>query len=117
MTTLAQDKQKEIAFFDSHAAADAYDVFTPESNVRLISTCMRLAGLEAPARVADLGCGSGVFTDLLHRLGFDAVGLDLSPKLIARGRANYPRRYRNRRERPTGRYRDSARYRRAGSRA
>lgn len=90
MVALAQDKQKEIAFFDGHAAADAYDVFTPESNVRLISTCMRLAGLEAPARVADLGCGSGVFTDLLHRLGFDVVGLDLSPKLIARGRANYP---------------------------
>jgi SAM-dependent methyltransferase len=90
MVALVQDKQKEIAFFDSHAASDAYDVFTPESNVRLISTCMGLARLKAPARVADLGCGSGVFTDLLHRQGYDAVGLDLSPKLIARGRANYP---------------------------
>ena len=42
------------------------------------------------ARVADLGCGSGVFTDLLHQQGFDAVGLDLSPKLIALGQAKYP---------------------------
>jgi ubiquinone/menaquinone biosynthesis C-methylase UbiE len=86
----AQDKQKEIAFFDGHAAADAYDVFTPESNVRLITTCMRLAGLKPAARVADLGCGSGVFTDLLHKLGYNAVGLDISPKLIALGRAKYP---------------------------
>ena len=40
-------------------------------------------------RVADLGCGSGVFTDLLRRHGCDAIGLDLSPKLIALGRRKY----------------------------
>jgi ubiquinone/menaquinone biosynthesis C-methylase UbiE len=90
MVASVQDKQKEIAFFDGHAAADAYDVFTPESNVRLITTCVRLAELKPGARVADLGCGSGVFTELLHRQGFDAVGFDISPKLIALGRAKYP---------------------------
>jgi len=90
MTTLAQDKQKEIAFFDGHAAADSYDVFTPETNVRLISTCMRLAGLKPGARVADLGCGSGVFTDLLSKQGYQAIGLDISPKLIELGRRKYP---------------------------
>ena len=85
-----QDKQKEIAFFDGHAAADNYDVFTPESNLRLIGTCTRLAKWQPGARVADLGCGSGVFTNLLRRRGFDAVGLDLSPKLVALGQAKYP---------------------------
>jgi ubiquinone/menaquinone biosynthesis C-methylase UbiE len=88
--TLTQDKQKEIDFFDGHAAADSYDVFTPESNARLIETCMRVAGLKRGARVADLGCGSGVFTDLLRRQGYESVGLDISPKLIALGRAKYP---------------------------
>jgi ubiquinone/menaquinone biosynthesis C-methylase UbiE len=90
-TSLAQDKQKEIAFFDGHAAADAYDVFTPESSNRLIETCMRLTGLKPGARVADLGCGSGVFTDLLDRQGYDAIGLDISPKLIALGKVKYPK--------------------------
>ena len=90
MRNTNQDKQKEIAFFDGHAAADAYDVFTPESNTRLIGTCMRLAGLKRGARVADLGCGSGVFTDLLHKQGYHSIGLDISPKLVALGRAKYP---------------------------
>lgn len=90
-TASSQDKQKEITFFDSHAAEDSYDVFAPESSARLISTCVRLMGLKPGARVADLGCGSGVFSDLLQRAGYDCVGIDISPKLIALGKLNYPK--------------------------
>jgi ubiquinone/menaquinone biosynthesis C-methylase UbiE len=90
MKAVTQDKHKEIAFFDGHAAAGAYDVFTPESNARLIETFIRLTGLKRGARVADLGCGSGVFTSLLSRNSYNSIGLDLSPRLIALGRSKYP---------------------------
>ena len=85
-----QDKQKEIAFFDAHAASDEYDVFTPEASARLVSAFVRLSGLPRGARVADLGCGSGAFTDLLRRAGYSGIGLDISPKLVALGRSKHP---------------------------
>jgi ubiquinone/menaquinone biosynthesis C-methylase UbiE len=85
-----QDKQQEIAFFDGHAAADAYDVFTPEASARFVAAFVELSRLGPGARVADLGCGSGAFTALLARAGYDCVGLDISPKLIALGRQKYP---------------------------
>jgi SAM-dependent methyltransferase len=85
-----QDKGKEVAFFDAHADSDEYDVFTPQANDRLIATFKRLSGLPSGARVADLGCGSGVFTELLRRAGYRSVGLDISPKLVALGRRKYP---------------------------
>lgn len=85
-----QDKAKEIAFFDAHAARDDYDVFTPEANKRLIAAFVRLSGLPRGARIADLGCGSGAFTELLRQTGFNSIGLDISPKLIALGRNKYP---------------------------
>ena len=90
MVATAQDKSKEIAFFDAHAEADAYDVFTPQANERLIDAVVRLGRLADGARIADLGCGSGVFTELLRGRGYAAVGLDISPKLVALGRARYP---------------------------
>ena len=91
MTThSAQDKGKEIAFFDAHAEADEYDVFTPQANEKLIAAFVRLSGLPRGAHVADLGCGSGVFTELLQRKGYQSVGLDISPKLVALGRRKYP---------------------------
>jgi ubiquinone/menaquinone biosynthesis C-methylase UbiE len=86
---LSQDKASEITFFDSHGAADAYDVFSPATNERLIDVFVRLSGLPAGARVIDLGCGSGVFTNLLRRRGYQCVGVDLSPNLIAIARANF----------------------------
>jgi SAM-dependent methyltransferase len=86
----AQDKHKEMAFFDAHAESDEYDVFTPQANEALIAAFMRLSGLPGGARVADLGCGSGVFTELLRRRGYQSVGLDISPKLLALGRRKYP---------------------------
>jgi ubiquinone/menaquinone biosynthesis C-methylase UbiE len=86
----SQDKQAEIAFFDGHAAADAYDVFTPATNERIIDAFVRLTGLAAGARVADLGCGSGVFTDALQRRGYRCAGVDLSSKLIAIARNKFP---------------------------
>jgi ubiquinone/menaquinone biosynthesis C-methylase UbiE len=89
-TASSQNKQKEIAFFDGHAANSAYDVFTPESSERLIDAVFRLGQFHTGERLADLGCGSGVFTNLLQRRGCSAVGLDISPKLIAMARRCFP---------------------------
>jgi ubiquinone/menaquinone biosynthesis C-methylase UbiE len=88
--SLEQDKQKEIAFFDRHAAADSYDVFAPESSARLIRTAVELGRFKSGDKVADLGCGSGVFSDLLRQHGCVPTGLDISPKLIELGQRKYP---------------------------
>ena len=55
MVAPAQDKQKEITFFDRHAAADDYDVFAPQASQRLVDAFVELTGLQPGARVADLG--------------------------------------------------------------
>jgi SAM-dependent methyltransferase len=85
-----QDKTAEIAFFDKHAAADDYNVFTPAANALLIETAVRLLQLERGARIADLGCGSGIFSSMLRDAGYVPSGLDISPKLIELARRNYP---------------------------
>jgi ubiquinone/menaquinone biosynthesis C-methylase UbiE len=37
---------------------------------------------EPPARVADLGCGTGTLSVLLAEAGYDVDGLDFSPRMI-----------------------------------
>ena len=85
-----QDKQAEISFFDAHAGADEYDVFTPAASAHLVDAFVRLSGLPAGARVIDLGSGSGVFTQLLAQRGYQCVGLDISGQLLAVGRRKHP---------------------------
>jgi SAM-dependent methyltransferase len=85
-----QNKQREIAFFDRHAADDAYDVFAPQASSRLVDQFVRLSALPRHARVVDLGCGSGTFTDLLRQAGYACVGLDISGKLLEVGKRKHP---------------------------
>jgi SAM-dependent methyltransferase len=44
----------------------------------------------APARIADLGCGTGTLTRLLVDEGYRVDGIDLSPEMIRRARAKVP---------------------------
>ncbi len=44
----------------------------------------------APARVADLGCGTGTLARLLVEEGYVVDGLDLSPEMVERARAKVP---------------------------
>lgn len=86
----AQNKTSEIAFFDNHAAADEYNVFTDAANDKIIDQFVALTGLPPGSKVVDLGCGSGIFTSLLAKRGYIASGVDLSPKLIELARSQYP---------------------------
>jgi ubiquinone/menaquinone biosynthesis C-methylase UbiE len=85
-----QNKHKEIDFFDRSAELDEYNVFTDAANEKLISAFSRLSRLPAGSHVADLGCGSGVFTSLLHQSDYEVVGLDISAKQISIARAKHP---------------------------
>lgn len=44
----------------------------------------------APARVADIGCGTGSLSRLLVDEGYDVDGLDFSPEMVERARAKVP---------------------------
>ena len=90
MEQLRQNKSWEIAFFDRHAEADDYNVFTEAANEKLIDAFLACTGLGEAAVVADLGCGSGVFTNLLKCRGLQPHGVDISPKLIALARHKHP---------------------------
>lgn len=45
---------------------------------------------EPPARIADLGCGTGTLTRLLVDEGYAVDGVDISPEMIRRARAKVP---------------------------
>lgn len=50
----------------------------------------QLVGLAPGARVLDAGCGFGRTVGVLRELGFDAVGVDISPAVIAEAQQRNP---------------------------
>lgn len=85
-----QNKQKEIFFFDAFSEEHEYNVFTEASNLRLIQKIIDFSSMKKGKLIADLGCGSGIFTKLLKNLGYRVIGLDISQGIIRLGRKNKP---------------------------
>lgn len=85
-----QDKAKEIAFFDTFGDKQEYNVFTCASNARLIDRVVALGKWEQGTTVIDLGCGSGVFSQLIKERGYVTFGLDISQGIMRIGKRDYP---------------------------
>lgn len=70
--------------------APAYDAFMAHVDYEgWLAALVGLAarhGVQAPARLLDAGCGSGLELEPLMRRGFDVTGFDLSGGMLARAR-------------------------------
>ncbi|PDP89579.1 SAM-dependent methyltransferase [Glycomyces fuscus] len=56
----------------------------------MIGTFAELVRGTGNRRAADVGCGPGHLTAMLHDLGLDAFGLDLSPAMVDHARRAHP---------------------------
>lgn len=61
-----------------------------EETQRECEQIVQLLGLEPGARILDAGCGFGRTVGVLRELGFDAVGVDISPAVIAEAEKRNP---------------------------
>jgi SAM-dependent methyltransferase len=57
---------------------------------RWILAQLRRRGIRG-GRVVDLGCGSGIWAAMLCRAGYDVLGVDVSPAMLALARRRAPR--------------------------
>jgi SAM-dependent methyltransferase len=60
-----------------------------ENAAQVILHHLRLAGLDRGLTI-DLGCGSGILAERLSAAGYDVLGLDISPAMIALARRRAP---------------------------
>lgn len=56
----------------------------------MIRTFAELVRATSNLRTADVGCGPGHLTAMLHELGLDAFGLDLAPGMVDHARQAHP---------------------------
>jgi SAM-dependent methyltransferase len=78
----------DLVFGAEYAAA--YDLLYQDKDYaaecELIELIFRLYGLGRVRRVLDLGCGTGGHAVLLAERGYEVVGVDRSPEMLARAR-------------------------------
>src|SRR5258706_8657210 len=64
-------------------AAERYDWHTPPHHYQDDHAFVLSRLPKPPCRILDVGCGTGVFLEKAVSVGFDAIGIDASPDMIA----------------------------------
>jgi SAM-dependent methyltransferase len=79
-------KTEPPEFFDPRLVAiyDAANTYEPDAQPGFYS---QLAGELEASTIVDLGCGTGVITCELARLGFSVIGVDPAPDMLALARS------------------------------
>lgn len=68
-------------------AASGYAQHRPSYPPAILDRVLAEAGVGPGARVADVGCGTGILTRLLAERGLDVVGIDPNEDMLAEARA------------------------------
>jgi SAM-dependent methyltransferase len=68
-------------------AAAGYARFRPSYPAALVDWILAEAGVHRGDRVADVGCGTGIFTRLLAQRGLEVTGIDPNEDMLAQARA------------------------------
>lgn len=87
---LAATRDAYDAMVDEYADMVSADLDDRPLDRALFAAFAELVRADGNRPVADVGCGPGRVTILLHRLGLDAFGVDLSPRMVALARRTYP---------------------------
>lgn len=77
---VAADYARLVTGLDGEAGLD----------LAMVAALVDLVRGEPAGPVVDVGCGTGRLTAHLHERGLDAVGVDLSPGMLAQARAAHP---------------------------
>jgi ubiquinone/menaquinone biosynthesis C-methylase UbiE len=84
-----QQKEKEKIFWDSQINGKylayekkVYAAFREKEYIDIIEKGLTAFKRDKSGKVLDIGCGAGVSTIILANMGFDAIGVDISPNLI-----------------------------------
>ncbi len=82
-----EDRSDWIRFFRAHAPVYEQNAFT-QNTVAEVDFLVEELGLSLGTSVLDVGCGTGRHSIELARRGYSMTGLDLSPEMLARAKAN-----------------------------
>jgi SAM-dependent methyltransferase len=79
-----------INYYNKFYESNDFSYYSKEISVKLLKTICNDMSLANGAKVLDIGCGTGFYTDLFRQIGYNSVGIDISQTAIEKARSKYP---------------------------
>ena len=83
-------KEYIIDYYNKFYESNDFSYYSKEISVKLLKTIGNDLSLAKGAKILDIGCGAGFYTDLFRQIGYNPVGIDISQIAIEKARSKYP---------------------------
>jgi SAM-dependent methyltransferase len=83
-------KEYIIDYYNKFYENNDFSYYSKKISLKLLKTICNNLSIPKGAKILDIGCGTGFYTDLFRQLGYNSVGIDISQTAIEKARYKYP---------------------------
>jgi SAM-dependent methyltransferase len=80
-----------LNYYNEFYENDDFTYYNESITGRFLKSILGSAGIKPGAKILDIGCGTGYYTNIFTKLGYDALGIDYSTTAITKAKEKYPR--------------------------
>jgi SAM-dependent methyltransferase len=84
------EKKYIIDYYNGFYEKDDFHYYSENISKNLLKKVSAHCKIKKDGKILDLGCGTGIYTDLFRRLGYESIGIDISQTAILKAKAKYP---------------------------
>jgi SAM-dependent methyltransferase len=85
-----ETQPEKVQYYNTFYADDDFAYYPPDFTMHVLRSLLKRCHLPPAARMLDVGCGTGYYTELLRRMGFTCIGIDISRTGVRKASVQYP---------------------------
>lgn len=84
------EKEYIVNYYNNFYNKSDFKYYNEKISLKFLKVICKICKIKPGSRILDLGCGTGIYTYLFQKLGYESIGIDISETAIKKAKEQYP---------------------------
>jgi len=84
------EKEYIVNYYNNFYNKSDFKYYNEKISLKFLKVICKICKIKPGSRILDLGCGTGIYTYLFQKLGYESIGIDISENAIKKAKEQYP---------------------------